>query len=78
MVEKLAIKCSNGSNDEIVIRTATGEVGILTADNTIYVRACDVDELCDALQRAVKACEVRIHPVIQNAIKAVLPNVRPS
>ena len=59
MVEKLDIRCSNGANDPIVIRTATGEVGMLTEDNALYVRAADVNDLCAALQRAAKSLEVK-------------------
>jgi phenylalanyl-tRNA synthetase beta subunit len=58
MYEKLPIRCSNGANDPIVIRTATGEVGMLTEDNALYVRAVDVNDLCAALQRAAKELEV--------------------
>jgi hypothetical protein len=48
----LDIKASNGVEGNITIRTATGEVGIVTLDSAIYVRAADVDALCEALQRA--------------------------
>lgn len=55
MMKQLDIHASNHNYEPIVIRTATGEVGIIAGDRAIYFYGKDITALVEGLMEAKTA-----------------------